>query len=245
MPTAATIDADDIARFQAVAASWWDETGPFRPLHRLNPTRVAFLRQTLIRHFGRDDHRPQPFTGLRLLDAGCGGGLVAEPMARLGATVTGLDAGAETIGVARAHAEAGGVKIDYRQGGIESLTADHPFDAVLALEVIEHVADVDLFLKGCRRLIAPDGVLILSTLNQTAKSFLLGVVAAEYVLRWLPQGTHDWRKFLKPSALAHALERAGFRLLGLQGLVYSPRNDSWELSPRDLSVNYFAVATPI
>lgn len=245
MPHAATIDADDIARFQAVAASWWDENGPFRPLHRLNPARISFIRQTLLRHFGGDDNNPRPFAGLRLLDAGCGGGLVAEPMARLGAAVTGFDATAETVNVARAHAAAGGLEIDYRQGGIEELTADRSFDVILALEVIEHVADADRFLQECRRLIADQGVLILSTLNQTMKSYLLGVVAAEYVLRWLPQGTHDWQKFQKPSALAHALERVGFRLTGLQGLVYRPFSDSWELSPRDLSVNYFAVATPV
>ncbi|RIK94831.1 MAG: bifunctional 3-demethylubiquinol 3-O-methyltransferase/2-polyprenyl-6-hydroxyphenol methylase [Proteobacteria bacterium] len=242
MPYATTIDADDIARFQAVAASWWDENGPFRPLHRLNPARISFIRQTLLRHFGGDDNNPRPFAGLRLLDAGCGGGLVAEPMARLGAAVTGFDATAETVNVARAHAAAGGLEIDYRPGGIEEFTADRSFDAILALEVIEHVADADRFLQECRRLIADQGVLILSTLNQTMKSYLLGIVAAEYVLRWLPQGTHDWQKFQKPSALAHALERAGFRLTGLQGLVYRPFSDRWELSPRDLSVNYFAVA---
>lgn len=241
MAQAQTIDSADIARFDQVAATWWDPAGPFKPLHRLNPTRLAFLRHTLDDHFSSDSKELYPFTGKRLLDAGCGGGLVAEPMCRLGASVTGLDASETAHGVAKAHAAAQGLVIDYRLGGIEDLDTI-PFDVILALEVVEHVADVDAFLGHCRRLLAPGGVLILSTLNRTAKSYALGIVAAEYVLRWLPRGTHDWQKFLKPSELAAALGRAGFRLQSQAGLVYNPLSGQWKMSKTDLSVNYYAVA---
>lgn len=241
MADAQTIDEADVARFNQVAATWWNPDGPFRPLHRLNPTRLDFLRHTLNRHFGFDAKDLRPLQGKRLLDAGCGGGLIAEPMARLGAAVVGLDASETAHGVAKAHASAQGLAIDYRLGGIETL-AEPPFDIILALEVIEHVADVDAFLSHCRRLTAPGGVLILSTLNRTPKSFALGIVAAEYILRWLPRGTHDWKKFLKPSELAAALAKAGFTLQSQAGLIYNPLTGQWKMSETDLSVNYYAVA---
>jgi 2-polyprenyl-6-hydroxyphenyl methylase/3-demethylubiquinone-9 3-methyltransferase len=241
MAQAHTIDAADIARFDQVAATWWDPDGPFKPLHRLNPARLAFLRRTLDQHFGSTANTLRPLAGKRLLDAGCGGGLIAEPMARLGAAVTGLDASAEALTVARAHAAAQGLAIDYRQGGIEDVDGP-PFDVILALEVIEHVADPDAFLGHCRKLLAPGGILIVSTLNRTSKSFALGIVAAEYLLRWLPRGTHDWKKFLKPSELAAALRRAGLSLRSQAGLVYNPLTGQWKISDTDLSVNYFAVA---
>ena len=235
-----TVDEAESARFAALAAEWWDEDGAMAPLHRMNPARMRFLRDRLCAHFGREADRPRPLAGLRVLDVGCGGGLVCEPLTRLGATVTGIDATAEMVGAARAHAAAMRLAIDYRVAAVEEMT--EAFDAVIALEVIEHVADRELFLDSLCARVAPGGALVLSTLNRTAKAFALGIVGAEYVMRLLPRGTHSWGRFVKPSELARALRRHGFRLTELSGLVYDLAAGEWRLHPRDLDVNYLAMA---
>ncbi|HVO13582.1 MAG TPA: bifunctional 2-polyprenyl-6-hydroxyphenol methylase/3-demethylubiquinol 3-O-methyltransferase UbiG [Alphaproteobacteria bacterium] len=241
-PKTTTVDEAEVARFSALAEAWWDPEGEFRPLHRLNPVRLAYIRRRLVEHFGLDPQAARPLEGLTLLDVGCGGGLLSEPMARLGARVTGVDAAERNIGIAAAHARDSGLAIDYRHAAVEDLAAagEH-FDVVLALEIVEHVADPDLFLEACGAVLAPGGALVLATLNRTAKAFALAVVGAEYVLRWLPRGTHDWRKFLRPSELAAGLRRAGLELADLSGVAYNPLNDKWTLS-RDLDVNYMAFA---
>jgi len=237
-----TIDAAEIKQFNDIAAQWWDESGPLRPLHKLNPARMEYIKRQLCDHFRRDAESFTPFAGLRLADIGCGGGLVAEPLCRLGAKVTGVDAGAENIKVARAHAAQQGLKIDYKVTTVEKLAAEgKKFDVVTALEVVEHVADLALFLASCCELLKKNGVLILSTLNRTPKSFLLGIVAAEYVLRWLPTGTHDWKKFLKPSELARPLTQQGLAIVDISGLVYNPLSRQFSISKTDIGVNYLMV----
>jgi 2-polyprenyl-6-hydroxyphenyl methylase/3-demethylubiquinone-9 3-methyltransferase len=243
MKNATTVDPAEVERFARIADEWWDADGKFAPLHRLNPARIGFVRDRVAAHFNRDPLKPAPLAGLRLLDIGCGGGLVCEPMRRLGADVVGIDASDKNVAVARLHAERMGLAIDYRADVAERLrVAGAAFDVVLALEVVEHVADPDLFLRCCADLVKPGGVLVLSTLNRTAKAFALGIVAAEYVLRWLPRGTHDWRKFLKPSAVARPLRAAGLSVEALAGLVYSPVTGRWRIDPNDLDVNYLVVA---
>jgi 2-polyprenyl-6-hydroxyphenyl methylase/3-demethylubiquinone-9 3-methyltransferase len=237
---APSIDPDDVARFSAMAAEWWDPAGKFRPLHRLGPVRLAYIRDQLTGHFGRDKKSLRPFQGLRVLDVGCGGGLIAEPLARLGADVVAIDASAENIAVARTHAAESGLTIDYRQAAAEDLTAaGERFDVVLALEILEHVADRDAFVAACAALVGPRGALIAATLNRTPQSYLLAIVGAEYVLGWLPRGTHDWRKFVRPSELAAAVRRCGLELCDFAGVSYSPLADSWRIG-RDLAVNYLA-----
>jgi 2-polyprenyl-6-hydroxyphenyl methylase / 3-demethylubiquinone-9 3-methyltransferase len=241
--TAASIDPEEVARFSAMAEEWWDPAGKFRPLHQLNPARLQFIRDRLAGHFGRDPLGPPPLSGLRLLDIGCGGGLVSEPLARLGATVVGVDASEKNVNIARAHAEQGDLAIDYRNTSAEDLAAaGERFDAVLALEVIEHVADIGSFVGACAQLTRPGGALVFSTLNRTPQSFLFGIVGAEYVLRWLPRGTHQWNRFVRPSELAAALRPHGLTVTALEGLTYQPLAERWRLS-RDLSVNYLAFAT--
>jgi len=237
------VDADQVARFAAMAEEWWDPRGKFRPLHRLNPTRVAFVRDRAAAHFGRDATADLPLDGLRLIDIGCGGGLLAEPLARLGASVVGLDAGEDSIGIARSHAGQSGLAIDYRCQSIEDVAAsDERFDIVLNMEVVEHVADLDTFLGASAAVLATDGMMIVATLNRTLKAYALAIVGAEYVLRWLPRGTHDWSRFVRPAELAATLRRHGVAIAELTGVVYNPLSDSWALS-RDLSVNYMALAT--
>jgi 2-polyprenyl-6-hydroxyphenyl methylase/3-demethylubiquinone-9 3-methyltransferase len=238
-----TIDPAEIARFAAMAESWWDPNGKFRPLHRFNPVRLGFLRDRLNAHFGRDSASLRPFEGLRLLDVGCGGGLLAEPMARLGFAVTGIDATPATIETARIHAEQSRLAIDYRAVPVEDLAeSGEQFDAVLAMEIVEHVADLAAFLAATAKVLKPGGILVLATLNRTSKAYLLAVVGAEYVLRWLPRGTHDWNKFVRPSELAAGLRRNGLKAAEITGVSYNPLRDSWSLG-RDLDVNYMAVAT--
>jgi len=239
-----TLDESEARRFGETAGQWWNPAGPYRPLHKLNPARLAYIRKTLVRRFRRDAKGLRPLDGLSVLDIGCGGGLVCEPLARLGARVTGIDTSEESVTVARAHAEAMGLEIAYRATTAETLAeAGERFDAVLALEIVEHVADVPLFLQACRQLTEDQGALIFSTLNRTARAFALGIVAAEYVLGWVPRGTHDWRRFIKPEELEPLLGRAGFALRDTSGLVYDPFIDSWKLG-RDTAVNYIGWAAP-
>jgi 2-polyprenyl-6-hydroxyphenyl methylase / 3-demethylubiquinone-9 3-methyltransferase len=240
--TNGSVDTAELDRFAAGAGAWWETNGRFRALHRLNPVRLGFIRSQLLAHFNRDCDVLQPFVGLRLLDAGCGGGLVAEAMARLGFRVTGIDAGAEAISSARAHSEAVGLPIDYRVSTVESLAAEGAqFDAALALELIEHVADRNVFLTALGRLVGPAGAVIIATLNRSAKSFALAIVGAEYILGWLPRGTHDWRRFVRPAELAFDLQRRHLRVIRSAGISYDPRSGDWALST-DLTVNYLVMA---
>jgi 2-polyprenyl-6-hydroxyphenyl methylase/3-demethylubiquinone-9 3-methyltransferase len=240
-----TIDAADVARFSAIADEWWDTRGKFAPLHRLNPARIGYLRDQIIHHFARDDQSATPLNNLSLIDIGCGGGLIAEPMARLGATVTGIDASETNIRVASLHGDAGGLAIDYRATTAEAMAeSGTQFDVVLALEIIEHVANVDVFYDALKALVKPGGLLILSTLNRTAKSYAMAIIGAEYIMRWLPRGTHQWSQFIKPSEMASALTQRGLSIHDTTGLVFDPLKWSFALNPRDLDVNYMMVASP-
>jgi len=236
---ASTVDPAEVERFARIAGEWWDPRGKFAPLHRLNPVRLGFIRDRAAAHWQRDPLSGTPLQGLSVVDIGCGGGLICEPMARLGATVTGIDAAERNVAVARLHAAGQELAIDYRESTAEALAAGGAqFDIVLALEIVEHVADVDLFLQSCGRLTKPGGLVFLSTLNRTVKAWALAIAGAEYVLRWLPRGTHDWRKFLKPSEVVRGLRRAGVEPQEIAGVVYSPLSRTWSLNKRDLDVNY-------
>lgn len=236
----ASVDPAEIDRFSALAETWWDADGPMRPLHRLNPVRLAYIRDMLCRQFDRDPASLRPLDGLAVADVGCGGGLLSEPLARLGADVVGIDAAAENIGVAAAHAADAGLEIDYRHTTAETLAAEGArFDAVISMEVVEHVADLGAFLTALAQLTKPDGAVLLSTLNRTPKAWALAIVGAEYVLRWLPRGTHDWRKFVKPAELVRKTRSAGIALEDVTGLSLDLRSRDWRLSA-DRDVNYVA-----
>ena len=239
-----TIDQAEIDKFSAIAAEWWDPFGKFKPLHKFNPVRLAYIRDAACAHFGRDRREKRPLQGLRLLDIGCGGGLAAEPMARLGASVTAIDASEANVKTALAHAAPLNLGIDYRCATAEDLLAadEGPFDIVLNLEVVEHVADVDLFLKTSARLVAPGGMLVMATINRTLKALALAKIGAEYVLRWLPAGTHDPRKFVKPEEAVAALSHAGLSITQKAGVSYNPLMDIWRIS-EDMDVNYMLTAT--
>ena len=232
-------DPSEIAKFEAMAAEWWDPKGKFKPLHMMNPVRLGYITTQIAAEFGRDLKAPLPFEGLRLLDIGCGGGLLSEPMARLGAQVVGADAAAKNIEVARIHADQVGLQIDYRAETAEALlAAGESFDAVLAMEIVEHVADPPGFVASCHDLLRPGGVLVMSTLNRTLRSYGAAIIGAEWVMRWLPKGTHEWQRFVTPDELAAMMEGAGLRVADRRGMVFNPISWGWSLSDRDLSVNY-------
>lgn len=232
-------DPSEIAKFEAMAAEWWDPKGKFKPLHMMNPVRLGYITTQIAAEFGRDLKASRPFEGLRLLDIGCGGGLLSEPMARLGATVVGADAAEKNIEVARLHAAQVGLEIDYRAETAEALlAAGESFDVVLALEIVEHVADPPGFVRSCHDLLKPGGLLVMSTLNRTMRSFGAAIIGAEWVMRWLPKGTHEWSRFITPDELATMMDRAGLRVVDRKGMVFNPVSWDWSLSDRDLSVNY-------
>jgi 2-polyprenyl-6-hydroxyphenyl methylase/3-demethylubiquinone-9 3-methyltransferase len=234
-----SLDAAEIAKFEAMAAEWWNPEGKFKPLHMLNPCRLDYIASQIAAEFARDVKADKPFRGLRILDIGCGGGLLCEPMARLGADVVGADAAARNIPVARLHAEQSGLSIDYRLTTAEALAEKGEiFDAVLNMEVVEHVADPQAYLRSCAALLRPGGLMICSTINRNPKSFMMAIVGAEYVMRWLPKGTHDWKKFLTPDELYALIRGAGLEPVDKKGFVFNPLTWSWSLSARDLSVNY-------
>jgi 2-polyprenyl-6-hydroxyphenyl methylase/3-demethylubiquinone-9 3-methyltransferase len=234
-----TIDPQEVAKFQAMAAEWWDPNGKFRPLHMLNPCRLDYITAQIATEFGRSQSAALPFQGLRILDIGCGGGLLSEPMARLGATVVGADAAEGNIPVARVHAEAQGLDIDYRHTTAEDLAAaGEQFDAILNMEVVEHVADPLAYLTACRQLLKPGGLMICSTLNRNPKSYMMAIIGAEHIMRWLPKGTHDWAKFITPDELFSLLKQAGMDPVDRKGFSFNPLGWSWSISDRDLSVNY-------
>ena len=239
--TISTVDQDEINHFSKDSEHWWDENGPFAPLHRLNPVRMKFIRNAVAHHYGLETSTASALKGLKILDIGCGGGLVSEPLARMGANVTGIDADKTAIKVATAHAKSSGLKIDYRAKSTDTLKGQ--FDVVLALEIVEHVASVDKFVDECVGLCRPDGLLVMSTLNRTPKSFALGIVAAEYILRWVPVGTHNWKKFVRPSELANALRHAGATPQDVKGLRLHPLKNEFEVVENDIDVNYFMTAT--
>jgi 2-polyprenyl-6-hydroxyphenyl methylase/3-demethylubiquinone-9 3-methyltransferase len=239
-----TVDAAEVAKFEAMAAEWWDPNGKFRPLHMLNPCRLDYITRQIAAEFDRDLTAASPFAGLRILDIGCGGGLLSEPMARLGAEVVGADAAERNIPVARVHAEQSGLTIDYRHTTAEALAAaGEQFDVVLNMEVVEHVADPLAYLTACRELLKPGGLMICSTINRNAKSFAMAIVGAEYVMRWLPKGTHEWAKFITPEELFDLIARAGLTPVDRKGFVFNPLGWSWAISDRDLSVNYVTAST--
>ena len=243
MPSDSTVDETEIAKFEAMAAEWWDPHGKFKPLHMLNPCRLDYITAQIAAEFDRDLTGPAPFEGLRILDIGCGGGLLSEPMARLGAEVVGADPAARNIPVAQIHAEQEGLEIDYRVTSAEVLAeAGERFDVVLNMEVVEHVPDPAAMIATCHDLLKPGGLLVCSTINRNAKSFAMAIVGAEWVMRWLPRGTHEWKKFITPDELQAMQRAAGLEPVDRKGFVFNPVGWSWSISPRDLSVNYVTAA---
>lgn len=242
-PSRPSIDPSEVAKFTAMAAEWWDPKGKFKPLHKFNPVRLGFIRDTIETHFDLKSSARRPFEGLRILDIGCGGGLVSEPMRRLGADMVSVDASEANIKTAMTHAEQGGLDIDFRAGTVEELieAGEAPFDVVLNLEVVEHVADPSQFLQDCASLVKPGGLMIVATLNRTAKAFTLAIVGAEYVLGWLPKGTHEFEKFLRPDEIEQPLKQAGLEVDSAQGVSFNPITDQWRLSG-DTKVNYLMVS---
>jgi 2-polyprenyl-6-hydroxyphenyl methylase/3-demethylubiquinone-9 3-methyltransferase len=238
-----TVDEAEVARFSALAAEWWNPNGKFGMLHKFNPVRLAFIRDRACAHFGRDAKGARPFAGLRLLDIGCGGGLLCEPMTRLGFQVLGADASEKNINTARVHAGEQSLVIDYRATTAEALAAaGERFDVILNMEVIEHVADLNLFVESCASMLKPGGMMFVATINRTAKAFALAIVGAEYVLGWLPRGTHDWTKFVKPLELDTALTRARLTVGHETGVMFNPLSGKWMLTT-DMDVNYMVMAT--
>ena len=241
--TGQTVDVDEVAFFAKIADSWWDPKGPFKPLHQLNPTRLGYIRREVTAHFDLDKTALKPYKGLRILDIGCGGGLISEPMCRLGGDVVAVDASEKNIKTASFHAAQSGLEIDFRHNTAEALAeAGEKFDVIINMEVIEHVADVEAYLEACRTLLKPSGIMLLSTINRTPKAYLFAIIGAERVLRWLPVGAHDWKKFLTPTELSHASTKAGFKPTEATGFVFNPFSAKWRLSNSDFSVNYAMAA---
>lgn len=244
---AKSVDPEEIANFAAMADEWWDEHGKFKPLHKFNPIRIQFIRDQVLEHFGRRDLEGptllKPLSGLRLLDIGCGGGLLTEPMSRMGAEVVAADASQTNIEVASLHAERTGLDIDYRHTTAEDLAASgEKFDIILNMEVVEHVADLEGFVAACSSMLKPNGLMFVATLNRTMKSYALAIVGAEYILRWLPRGTHNWKKFLRPSEVVKLLRNNGLVIETMSGATFNPLKDEWSLS-KDMDVNYMVTAT--
>jgi 2-polyprenyl-6-hydroxyphenyl methylase/3-demethylubiquinone-9 3-methyltransferase len=235
-----SVAREEVEKFSKDAPQWWDEKGPFAPLHRLNPARLGYIRDQVCKHYELDSTSLKPFEGLKIIDIGCGGGLVCEPLARMGASVTGLDADKVAIDTAKAHAEQSGLSINYENKAAEDVTRE--YDVVLALEIIEHVADPHEFVESCAKLVKPGGMVIFSTLNRTPKSFALGIVAAEYILRWVPRGTHAWKKFIKPSELTRSLRNCYLEPKNVSGLIFHPFKNHFEISATDIDVNYLLTA---
>jgi 2-polyprenyl-6-hydroxyphenyl methylase/3-demethylubiquinone-9 3-methyltransferase len=241
-PRASSIDPAEVERFSRHAADWWNPRGPLAPLHKLNPVRIGYIRDQAAARFQRDAKKLDSLEGLRILDIGCGGGILSEPLASLGAEVVGADPAAENIAAASAHAAESGVAVDYRATTAEDLAAQNErFDIVLAMEVVEHVANVEDFVATCASMVKPGGLMIAATLNRTMKSFALAIVGAEYLLRWLPRGTHQWDKFVTPEELEKAIEGNGLNVIGERGVIYNLFADRWQLSP-DMDVNYMIAA---
>jgi len=241
-PKSPSLDAEEVAKFSRLAAEWWDPHGKFAVLHKFNPVRLAFIRDHVTARFARDPHGPKPFKGLRLLDIGCGGGLLCEPMARLGADVVAIDPSATNIATARVHAEEAGLAIDYRIATAEELAATgETFEVILNMEVIEHVVDPAAFVAVCAGLVKPGGILFVATLNRTLKSFAFAIIGAEYLLGWLPRGTHHWEKFITPEELGSYIAAAGLKAMDTTGVIYNPLTGAWTRS-RDTDVNYMTVA---
>ncbi|TYC69900.1 bifunctional 2-polyprenyl-6-hydroxyphenol methylase/3-demethylubiquinol 3-O-methyltransferase UbiG [Stappia sp. BW2] len=240
--TKSTIDSEEVARFSAMAEEWWDPTGKFKPLHKFSPVRLEYIKDHVSRHFGRDPKASDAFKGLRFLDIGCGGGLLSEPMARLGAEVVGADPSETNIKIARLHMKSSGLEIDYRAETAEALAAaGETFDVVFSMEVVEHVADVPLFLEANAQMVRPGGLMFVATINRTLKAYALAIVGAEYVLRWLPQGTHTYEKLVRPSEIEGPLQAAGLSVIDRCGVTYNPLTDTWAKS-RDMDVNYMLLA---
>ena len=240
--SAPSVDPEEVAKFSRMAAEWWDPSGKFKPLHEFNPVRLKFIRALAAQHFGRDERSLKPFAGLTLLDIGCGGGLLSEPMARIGFTVLGADPSEKNVRIAAAHAKGAGLSLEYRATTAEALGEEGVlFDAILNMEIVEHVADLGGFLRACAALLKPGGFMLVATLNRTLKSLALAKIGVEYVLRWLPAGTHDWNKFVKPAELERHLQDAGLTVARVQGVAFDPLRWEWRLSP-DTDVNYMAVA---
>ena len=241
-PSATTVDQQEVDRFSALASQWWDPTGKFRPLHKFNPVRLTYIRDQVAARFDRDIKDAEPLKGLRVLDIGCGGGLLCEPIARMGADVVGADASETNIEVAKIHAAQSGVAVDYRAVTAEALAADgERFDIVLNMEVVEHVADVDRFLTSCASMVKPGGLMFIATINRTFKALALAIVGAEYVLRWLPRGTHQYEKLVRPEEIETPVSAAGMQIIDRTGVFFNPVSDSWNLS-RDMDVNYMMLA---
>ncbi|KFB08978.1 bifunctional 2-polyprenyl-6-hydroxyphenol methylase/3-demethylubiquinol 3-O-methyltransferase UbiG [Nitratireductor basaltis] len=240
--TPSTVDEAEVERFSALAQEWWNPNGKFKPLHKFNPVRLSFIRDQVAAHFGRDPRGTKPLSGLRILDIGCGGGLLCEPMARLGAEVVGADASETNIEVARLHAAESGLDIDYRATMAEALAEQgEKFDVILNMEVVEHVADVDLFIDKCSEMLKPGGIMFVATINRTFKALGLAIFGAEYVLRWLPRGTHQFNKLVRPEELESALSRTGLTIRERTGVTYNPLSDRWQRS-KDMDVNYMVLA---
>ncbi|MCC9620115.1 bifunctional 2-polyprenyl-6-hydroxyphenol methylase/3-demethylubiquinol 3-O-methyltransferase UbiG [Thalassospira sp. MA62] len=238
-----TANSEEIARFSAMAEEWWDPNGVMKPLHKFNPVRLQLLRDNICAHLGRETNTTTPLKDVEIIDIGCGAGLLSEPLARMGAKMTSLDASENNIKVAKVHAEQSGLEIDYRCGTPEMLADEgKQFDIVLNMEVIEHVDDPQFFMQACASVLKPGGLMFIATLNRTIKSLALAKVGAEYILRWVPAGTHDWRKFVKPSEMSSYLRGAGLELTDITGVAYNPIKDQWHPAPHDLDINYMVIA---